>query len=80
MKLQKEKKKNVNQTEYDMVLFVVLLLYVPVNSYGHYRTFSSPNHTFSLANIVDDTKKQKNIKMSKGVFKFKTFTILPKYG
>ena len=27
----------------------VLLLYVPVNSYCHYGTVSSPNHTFSLA-------------------------------
>ena len=24
-----------------------LLLYVPVNSYGHVETVSSPNHTFS---------------------------------
>ena len=24
----------------------VLLLYVPVNSYGHYGMVSSPNHTF----------------------------------
>ena len=25
---------------------VGLLLYIPVNSYGHVRTVSSPNHTF----------------------------------
>ena len=25
---------------------LVLLLYVPVNTYGHYRTVSSPNHFF----------------------------------
>ena len=28
-----------------------LLLYVPVKSYGHYRTVSSPNHTFSWASL-----------------------------
>ena len=30
------------------ILFV-LLLYIPVNSYGHGGTVSSPNHTFSWA-------------------------------
>ena len=30
---------------------LVLLLYVPVNSYGHYETVSSPNHTFSWASL-----------------------------
>ena len=30
---------------------LVLLLYVPVNSYGHYGTDSSPNHTFSCASL-----------------------------
>ena len=29
----------------------VLLLYIPVNSYGHGGTVSSPNHTFSLASL-----------------------------
>ena len=28
-----------------------LLLYVPVNSYGHGGTVSSPNHTFSWASL-----------------------------
>ena len=28
-----------------------LLLYVPVNSYGHVRTVSSPNHTFFLPKL-----------------------------
>ena len=29
-----------------MLVLFVLLLYVPVNSYGHYGTVSSPNHIF----------------------------------
>ena len=33
-----------------MVLFV-LLLYVPVNSNGHYMRVSSPNHTLSWASL-----------------------------
>ena len=33
------------------VCLLVLLLYVPVNSYGHYETVSSPNHTFSWASL-----------------------------
>ena len=28
-----------------------LVLYVPVNSYGHGRTVSSPNHTFFLGKL-----------------------------
>ena len=32
------------------ILFV-LLLYIPVNSYGHGGTVSSPNHTFSWASL-----------------------------
>ena len=28
--------------------FFVLVLYIPVNSYGHVGTASSPNHTFFL--------------------------------
>ena len=28
-------------------LFVLFVVYVPVNSYGHVETISKPNHTFS---------------------------------
>ena len=34
-----------------MLVLFVLLLYVPVNRYGHYWTVSSPNHTFSWASL-----------------------------
>ena len=30
---------------------VGLLLYIPVNSYGHVGTFSSPSHTFFLGKL-----------------------------
>ena len=30
-----------------------LILYVPVNSYGHVGTVSSPNHTFFLLDKLD---------------------------
>ena len=33
------------------VCLFVLLLYVPVNSYGHYEMVSSPKHTFSWTSI-----------------------------
>ena len=29
-----------------MVGWLVLILYIPVNSYGHVGTVTSPNHTF----------------------------------
>ena len=29
-----------------------LMLYLPVNSYGHVRTVSSPNHTFTWASLT----------------------------
>ena len=29
-----------------------LILYVPVNSYGHVGMVTSPNHTFSLASLT----------------------------
>ena len=38
------------------VLFV-LLLYVPVNSYDHGGTVSSPNHTFLLGKLVKAVNK-----------------------
>ena len=43
----------VGETDFypKFVLFVFLLLYVPVNSYGHYGMVSSPNHTFSWENL-----------------------------
>ena len=28
------------------------MLYIPVNSYDHFVTVSSPNHTFSLASLT----------------------------
>ena len=28
------------------IFWLGLILYIPVNSYGHVRTLSSPNHTF----------------------------------
>ena len=34
-----------------------LLLYVPVNSYGHVRTVSLPNHTFFLGKLEQVIKK-----------------------
>ena len=34
-----------------LFIFFGLLLYVPVNSYGHVGTVSSPNHTFFLGNL-----------------------------
>ena len=38
------------QENYLICLFCLfgLMLYIPVNSYGHVGTVSSPNHTFSL--------------------------------
>ena len=33
------------------MITVILLLYVPVNSYGHYGMVSSPNNTFSWASL-----------------------------
>ena len=35
----------------DHVISFGLLIYVPGNSYGHVRTVSSPNHTFSWASL-----------------------------
>ena len=35
----------------DFYCLFVLLLYLPVNSYGHGGTVSSPNHTFSWASL-----------------------------
>ena len=32
-------------------LLVGLILYIPVNCYGHVRTVSSPNHTFFLGKL-----------------------------
>ena len=34
--------------DYESNSVFVLLLYIPVNSYGHVGTVSSPNHTFFL--------------------------------
>ena len=34
-----------------MVILFALLLYVPINSYGHCGTVSSPNHTFSWVSL-----------------------------
>ena len=34
------------------VCLFCLMLYVPVNSYGHAGTVSSPNHTFYWANLT----------------------------
>ena len=34
-----------------VVYLFCLMLYVPVNSYGHVRMVSSPNHTFFLGNL-----------------------------
>ena len=34
-----------------LIIFFVLLLYVPVISYGHVGTVSSPNHTFFLGKL-----------------------------
>ena len=34
-----------------LVLFFALMLYIPVNSYGHVGTVSSPNHTFFLGKL-----------------------------
>ena len=39
---------NKLEDKYDVVLFV-LLLYIPVNGYGHVEMVSSPNNTFFLA-------------------------------
>ena len=41
------------RTYFNSLLFClfVLLLCVPVNSYGHVRTVSSPSHTFFLGNL-----------------------------
>ena len=36
---------------YLVVIYIVLLLYVPINSYGHGGTVSSPNHTFFLGKL-----------------------------
>ena len=35
----------------DHSLFVGLMLYLPVNRYGHVGTVSSPNNTFFLGNL-----------------------------
>ena len=35
----------------------VVLIYVPVNSYGHFRMVSSPNHTFFLGKLERALKK-----------------------
>ena len=35
-----------------LICFFGLMLYIPVNSYGHVRTVSSPNHTFFLASLT----------------------------
>ena len=42
-----------NNLPHFFVFFILfaLLLYLPVNSYGHGGTFSSHNHTFSWANL-----------------------------
>ena len=46
-------KKHLNSPTELTVLFCLigLLLYIPVNSYGHVGTVSSPNHTFSWASL-----------------------------
>ena len=36
----------LSKSEYDRVFWFGFMLYVPVNSYGHIRTFISPNQTF----------------------------------
>ena len=42
---------NPRQVLWQTVCLFVLLLFVPVNSYGHGGTVSSPNHTFSWASL-----------------------------
>ena len=34
-----------------LVCLFGLMLNIPVNSYGHVMTFSSPSHTFSLSKL-----------------------------
>ena len=36
---------------YLFVCLFGLILYIPVNSYGHVRMISSPNHTFFLSKL-----------------------------
>ena len=36
----------------DTLRSLMLLLYIPVNSYGHVGTVSSPNHTFFLGKLA----------------------------
>ena len=44
--LQREQVKNKNVSKHTQVICLFgLMLYVPVNSYGHIGTVSSPNHT-----------------------------------
>ena len=33
---------------WDLAIIFCMILYVPVNSYGHVGTVSSPNHTFTV--------------------------------
>ena len=38
----------IGSVQRKFLVLVGLILYVPVNSYGHFRTVSSPNHTLFL--------------------------------